>query len=128
KKVLLFRSQIANDILPRQLRRMGGQVKEVNGYTIGKPRVPTAPIKQLFKKEKIDLITFTSPSTFTNFVSLMGGKSVKQLLKGTRLAAIGPVTKKEISKHGMRVTITAASHTVPHLVEDIIAYYQSKKG
>jgi len=128
KRVLLFRSQIANDILPRQLQRMGAQVKEVSGYTIRKPRVSTQQVKGLLKKGEIDLITFTSPSTFSNFVSLMGGESVKQLLKGTRLAAIGPVTKKEISKHGMRVAITAASHTVPHLVEDIIAYYKSKRG
>jgi uroporphyrinogen-III synthase len=89
--------------------------------------VSTAQVKQLFKKGGIDLITFTSPSTFANFVSLMGGKSVKQLLKGTTVAAIGPVTKKEIVQHGIRVAITAASHTVPHLVEDIIAYYRSKK-
>jgi uroporphyrinogen III methyltransferase/synthase len=128
KRILLFRSQIANDILPRQLRRMGAQVKEVNGYTIRKPRVSTAQIKRLFKKGEIDLITFTSPSTVTNFVSLMGGRSVKRILKGTRLAAIGPVTTKEIVKHGMRVALTAAPHTVSHLVEDIIAYYQLKKG
>jgi len=127
KQVLLFRSEIANDILPRQLRRLGAQVKEVSGYTIRKPRIPTSKVKQLFKSGEIDLITFTSPSTFTNFVSLMGGKPIKQLLKGSTVAAIGPVTKKEIVHHGVRVTVTATTNTVPHLVEDIIAYYQSKK-
>jgi uroporphyrinogen III methyltransferase/synthase len=127
KKVLLFRSEIANDILPGQLRRMGAQVTEVSGYTIRKPRVPTAKVKQHFRNGDIDLITFTSPSTFTNFVSLMGGEPVKQLLQGTRVAAIGPVTKKEIVQHGVRVAVTAAPHTVPHLVEEIIAYYRSKK-
>ena len=127
KRVLLFRSEIANDVLPRQLRSMGAQVTEVSGYTIRKPRVPTAKVKQLFKNGAIDLITFTSPSTFTNFVSLMKGEPVKQLLQGTRVAAIGPVTKKEIVQHGVRVAVTAAPHTVPHLLEDIIAYYRSKK-
>ena len=128
KQVLLFRSEIAHEILPRQLSKMGAQVKEVSGYTIRKPRVPTAQVKQLFKNGGIDLITFTSPSTFTNFVSLMGGEPVKHLLKGTRVAAIGPVTKKEIIKHGVRVAVTATTHTVPHLVEDIITYYRAKKG
>ena len=128
KQVLLFRSEIANEILPRQLSRMGAQVKEVSGYTIRKPRVPTAQVKQLFKNGSIDLITFTSPSTFTNFISLMGGKPVKQLLKGTKVAAIGPVTKKEIVQHGVRVAVTATTHTVPHLAEDIITYYRAKKG
>ena len=127
KRVLLFRSQIAHDLLPRQLRRMGADVREVSGYTIRKPRVSTAQVKQLFKKGEIDLITFTSPSTFTNFVSLMGEKSAQQLLKNTRVAAIGPVTKNEIVQHGIRVAVTASSHTVPQLVEDIIAYYRSKK-
>ena len=34
---------------------------------------------------------------------------------------------KEIRKQGIRVSITALKHTVPGLVDAIIAYYQSRK-
>jgi uroporphyrinogen III methyltransferase/synthase len=127
KKVLLFRSHIAGDLLPRQLQKMGARVEEVSGYTIRNPRPNPAKLKQLFKNGHVDLITFTSPSTFTNFVSLMKGEPIVQLLKRTMVAAIGPVTKKEITSSGIKVAITASSHTVPSLVDAITAYYRAKK-
>lgn len=127
KKVLLFRSQIAGDLLPRRLKRMGAEVEEVSGYIIRNPRPNPAGLKQLLKKGAVDLITFTSPSTFTNFVSLMGGEPIAELLGGTRVAAIGPVTKKEIRGAGIKVAITAPSHTVAGLLDAIAAYYRAPK-
>ncbi len=127
KKVLLIRSELSNDILPRQLGKMGARVDTVTTYTVRKAHVDSNKIKQIFKNHGVDLITFTSPSTFNNFILLMKGESLKQLLRGVRVAAIGPVTRKEITKYGMRVSIAASQHTVPGLVDAILAYYQSKK-
>jgi uroporphyrinogen III methyltransferase/synthase len=127
KRLLLVRSELASDILPEKLRRMGAGVDEVSSYTVRKPRVNPDKIKQLFKKQEIDLITFTSPSTFTNFISMMKGEPVTKLLKGVKIAAIGPVTKKEITAQGIKVAVTASHHTVPGLVDAITAYYQPAK-
>ena len=106
---------------------MGAEVDEVSSYTVRKPRVNPDKMKQLFKSGEIDLITFTSPSTFTNFISMMKGVPLKKLLKGVKVAAIGPVTKKEITGQGIGVAVTASHHTVPGLVEAITSYYQPKK-
>lgn len=127
KKVLLIRSEISSEVLPQQLRKLGALVDEVNAYTIKKPQADLKKVVHLFKNHQIDLITFTSPSTFTNFCSLMKGQLVAKLLKGVKVAAIGPVTKKEITKQGIRVPITAYPHTAIGLVDAIIAYYQLKR-
>jgi uroporphyrinogen-III synthase len=106
---------------------MGAKVDEVSAYTVRKPRVDSKKVAPLFKERKVDLVTFTSPSTFANFCALMKGKPLAKLLNGVKVAAIGPVTKKEIVKQGIRVPITAARHTASGLVDAIITYYNSKK-
>ena len=105
----------------------GAKVDEVSTYTVREPQVDSKEVVSLLKNRRIDLITFTSPSTFTNFIALMKGEHIAKLLKGVKVAAIGPVTKKEITKRGIRVPITASQHTVPGLVDSLIAYYHSKK-
>ena len=127
KKMLLVRSDIAGDLLPRELGKMGARVQEVIGYRIKKPQVKIGEMKRIIEKGRVDCITFTSPSTFVNFMALMQRVSVTRLLKRTAVAAIGPVTRQEIAKHGIKVSITASLHTVPGLADAIIAYYGAKK-
>lgn len=127
KQVLLVRSDIAGDLLPRELKKMGALVEEVTVYRIKKPRLKAGEMKRLFETGPVDCITFTSPSTFVNFMSLMKGTPVQRLLKKTAVAAIGPVTRQEISKQGIKVSITASPHTVPGLAKAIIAHYGAVK-
>ena len=127
KQVLLVRSDIAGDLLPGALKKMGASVEEVSGYRIKKPQVKAHEVKRLIEKGLVDCITFTSPSTFANFILLMKGAPVKRLLKKTAVAAIGPVTRQEITKHGIKVSITASPHTVPGLARAIAAYYGAVK-
>jgi len=126
KNVLLIRSKLSSNMLPSRLRRMGAKVDEVSAYTVKKPQSDSKNVLRLFKNHGVDIITFTSPSTFNNFCSLMKGQPMAKLLKGVKVAAIGPVTKREIAKHGIRIAITASQHTASGLVDAIIAYYQSK--
>jgi len=127
KKVLLIRSELSSDELPRQLRMGGAKVDEVSAYTVQESQVDSKKFVRLFKNRGVDLITFTSPSTFNNFIALMKGEPIAKLLKGVKVAAIGPITKNEITKYRIRVSITASQHTVPDLVDAIISYYQSKR-
>jgi uroporphyrinogen-III synthase len=106
---------------------MGARVEEVIGYRIKKPQVKIGEMKRILETGPVDCITFTSPSTFVNFMSLMKGTPVKRMLKKTAVAAIGPVTRQEIAKHGIKVSITASPHTVPGLARAIAAYYGAVK-
>jgi uroporphyrinogen-III synthase len=127
KKMLLVRSDIAGDLLPRELKKMDARVEEVSAYRIKKPQVKIGEMKRIIEKGRVDCITFTSPSTFVNFMSLMKGAPVKRMLKKTAVAAIGPVTRQEIAKHGIKVSITAFPHTILGLAKAIIAYHGAKK-
>ena len=124
----MVRSELSSELLPYQLKKIGAKVDEVHGYTVKIPKVDSEKVRRLFKNREIDLITFTSPSTFTHFVTLMKGNPLRELLRGVTILAIGPVTKKEIEKWGIKVTITASPHTISGVVDAIISYYRTKKG
>ena len=44
----------------------------------------------------IDVITFTSSSTATNFAAMLGDQDVSRLLSRTVIACIGPITRKTV--------------------------------
>jgi uroporphyrinogen III methyltransferase/synthase len=127
KRVLLIRSELANDILPERLKKMGACVDDVSAYTVREADVNPKQFKQLLACREIDLMSFTSPSTFHAFVSLMKGEPIAKLLKGVKVAAIGPVTKKAITGQGIKVAVTAARHTIPGLVDAILDHYQLRR-
>ena len=96
KRVLLARAKVARDVIPSELRKMGGNVDVVEAYDTVMPAASKKKLRALMKepKRRPDVVTFTSSSTVRNFMTLLGGRgrSPNTALDGVRLASIGPVT------------------------------------
>ena len=67
------------------------------------------------------MVTFTSSSTVTNFLKVLGGN--KELLGGIACAAIGPVTAATCNKNGITPAVTAGTFTIAGLTDAIKSYY-----
>jgi len=75
----------------------------------------------LLEGGKIDIITFTSPSTVNHFLGIMGPGF--RLPDGVRIACIGPVTADAARRAGLRVDILQERYTIPELVDAIAAHF-----
>jgi uroporphyrinogen III methyltransferase / synthase len=64
-----------------------------------------------------DVVTFTSSSTVEHFCNLVGVDRAPPVV-----ACIGPVTAATARQLGLRVDVEAEVHTVPGLVEALIAH------
>jgi uroporphyrinogen III methyltransferase/synthase len=117
---LIPRAEVAREILSELLLRHGaGEVVVAPAYrTIVPPAVDAAPLRELLVAGAIDLITFTSSSTVTNFLALVGDAA--QLPKA---AAIGPITAATARAHGLQVVASPATYTVGELIDSIVAYF-----
>jgi uroporphyrinogen-III synthase len=62
-----------------------------------------------------------------SFVKIHGADAAADLLKNTVVAAIGPVTGDAARQLGLPVTVQATTHTIPALVDAIVAYYAATK-
>ena len=119
KRILLPRADIASKKLPELLRQRGAKVEEVVAYRTVIPEDLSADRLKSVLKQGIDVVTFTSPSTVRNLAQIVGAKELEVLLKGVKVACIGPVTAEAAKKLGIRADIVAGTHTIDDLVEAI---------
>jgi uroporphyrinogen III methyltransferase/synthase len=126
-RFLLPRSDKSREILPEELRKRGALVDEVIAYRIVIPSRKRDGVLSLLYGHEIDAVTFTSPSTFSNFVEIVGHEKLKEVLDGVKIACIGPVTAKRVMEFGIEPDIMPDRYTIEGLAQAIIDYYTNIK-
>ena len=121
KKILLPRAKIATDDLPNGLRERGGLVDDVPLYdTVKVSEGSHETIEADLLNGRIDIVTFTSSSTVTNFLEMFPARTPTVLLANVKVAVIGPTTQKTAVEYGVRVDVVAKDASVESLVEAIV--------
>ena len=123
KRVLIPLAAQARDILPETLRQWGAEVDIAEAYQTVLPQADVSTLCRLFRQDGIDMITFTSSSTVSNFAALLRDQDLPRLLSGIVIACIGPITKRTVEDLGMRPEVVAEEFTIPGLVRAIIDYF-----
>lgn len=129
KRVLLTRAKVARDILPTELKKAGVLLDVVEAYETVIPAGAQAKLQKLFsgRAQRPDIVTFTSSSTATNFLNLLGnGNDQQQVLNDVILASIGPVTSNTLRAAGFPPTIEARDYTMQGLVLAITEYVHKR--
>ncbi len=121
-KLLLARAKIARNVLPERLRALGAQVDVVTAYETVADCQNKEELLEALESGEASLVTFTSSSTVTNLLDILGDK--KDLLNKVALAAIGPVTAETLEKHGLKPAVSAAEYTIDGLMTAIEEYYK----
>jgi uroporphyrinogen III methyltransferase / synthase len=123
KRILIPRAAKARDILPETLRRWGARVDVVEAYQTVLPQVDVSALCRLLREGTIDMITFTSSSTATNFAIMLRDQDLPRLLSRAVVACIGPITRKTVEDLGMRPEIVSEEFTIPGLVRAMVDYF-----
>ncbi len=124
KNILIPRAKEARNILPKTLKRLGANVDVVTVYENKVPEnLKSKKLISGIKKSAPDIITFTSPSTVSNFYSVF--KADDKAFKDCIIAAIGPITNQALNGHGKNADITPKKYTTDDLIEGILNYYSS---
>lgn len=121
KHILIPRAEVAREILPEHLRRMGAEVDVIAVYRTIAPAADLSRLREQFEAGKIDLVTFTSSSTVRNFVEMVGGvDEARRLGAKTAIGCIGPITAQTAVEYGLSVAIVPPENTVPALAQAIV--------
>jgi uroporphyrinogen III methyltransferase/synthase len=127
-RVLIPRAEVARELLPDELRARGAHVDVVPVYRTLVPSGDAGGWRRQLVDRQIHVVSFTSSSTFRNFVEMLGGVDVaKACLKSVVIACIGPVTAKAVEEYGLTVSIVPGENTIPALVDAIVGYYGSRE-
>ncbi|MFH1241093.1 MAG: uroporphyrinogen-III C-methyltransferase [Pseudomonadota bacterium] len=126
-RILIPRAAEAREVLPEELRKMGAQVDVVTAYRTVRPVNDTSRVKEMLKSGTIDMVTFTSSSTVTNFVDMfeVGKDQLLRWMKNVVVACIGPITAGTAQEKGFSVGLIPPEYTVEALTDSIIRYFES---
>ena len=118
-KVLIPRAKVAREVLPQKLRDLGAVVDVATAYQTVIGDVDKAEIIAKIENHEIDLITFTSSSTVTNLIDMLGSEA-KKLINSCKTACIGPITAKTCMDNDIEPDGVAADYTIDGLTEVIL--------
>ena len=121
KRVLLPQAEIARDVLRNGLAELGASVDAIPVYLTVTPADSADRLDRVLSGG-VDIATFTSSSTATNLVELLGGNT--SALKGATIACIGPVTAKRATELGLSVDVIASEHTIAGLIEAVESHFE----
>jgi uroporphyrinogen III methyltransferase / synthase len=119
-RFLIPRARFARETLPVELSKLGAQVDAAETYQTIKPDLDGAAIARLFNDGKVDAMTFTSPSTVSNFAALVGLDDLSTLLQNTLVACIGPVTAETALKYGLENIVQPDEYNATALIEAVV--------
>jgi len=125
-RVLLPRAEEARNVLPDGLRKMGAAVDVIPVYRTVRAETDRSVLEEEMEQGRVDVLTFTSPSTVKHFFAIMGDKF--NIPESIRVASIGPVTAAALEKRGVSVHVRQETYSVPGLVEALKAYYGKEDG
>jgi len=124
RKILLPRSDRADDRLPDALRAAGARVTEIVTYRTAAPASLDPEILTSIRGGQVNAIVFASPSAFRFLSEYIGAAELAELSKRVQFAAIGPTTARALRESGARVEIEANESSAAGLADSIAKFYQ----
>lgn len=126
--VLLPRGDLARSWLPEKLTEMGLHVTEAVIYENVLCGEDDDELLKLLQEGGIHAVTFTSSSTVTNLLEVLKGMGVEhpaELLKGSTIACIGPLTAQTAEEAGLHVSLLAEEATIDSLVQALCVWNEN---
>ena len=126
QKILFPRVETGGrDTLVKELSDRGAEVVEVPAYQSKCPDKIDPQAWQALKQKQIDVVTFASSKTVTNFYRLLqqtagSTEAIESLLADVAIASIGPQTSKTCRELLGRIDLEAEEYTLEGLTSAII--------
>jgi len=119
-KILLAVGSLADNMIFDRLS-VDNKVYRINVYKTVLPDSADNTILEIIRRDKYDLIVFTSPSTFHHFCTFYE----EDLIPKLKMVSIGATTTKAITDAGFEPLFTAKKSTAEGIRDAIIEYYKT---
>lgn len=125
EKVLIPKGNLAREYIATSLMKKGATVDEIIIYETYLPEESRLKLIESLREDKLDILTFTSPSTIDHFMDTVKMYALEDKLQRCIVACIGPVSKERAESHGLTVHVMPETYTVEDMLKDLIEYLHS---
>lgn len=115
--ILIPRGSSSRDYLVDKLSEIC-KVKEVHTYNTVIEEESKDEIIELLDSKNVDYITFTSSSTVSNFIKIIGSENIEKL-DNSKIISIGPITSKTARELGLDIYKEPTNYTIDSIIECI---------
>jgi uroporphyrinogen III methyltransferase / synthase len=107
------------------LRKMGADIDVVPAYRTITPEHDTGRVREMLEKGEIDMVTFTSSSTVTNFVEMFkqDAQELQKWMARVTIACIGPITARTAEDNGFTINLAPPEYTIESLTDSIVKHF-----
>lgn len=123
KRLLLVRGNRSRPVLPDEFARHGYDIETLEVYETTVNRNARVALQTVLSQNKLDFITFTSPSTVKAFAELVDVQKYLHLV----CVCIGTTTQKAVLEQGFKQTVVPDEFTIEGMVEQM-SHYVTMKG
>jgi uroporphyrinogen III methyltransferase/synthase len=127
EKILIPRAAEAREILPETLKERGAEVDVVTAYRTHKPSTKKDDLMERIREGEVDMVTFTSSSTVSNFAGMFDKEELKEVKERLKVASIGPITSETAGKFGFIMSVEPSEYTIDGLTKGIVEFYSDGK-
>ena len=120
KRIAVIRAESGSDDLIDELRRRGAGADLAVAYRTVAVHDDVSELRELIANDAVDIVTFTSGSTVTNFFDVLSADERKRVFDRALIASIGPVTSQAIAKYGRPPDIESKSASVAALHDAVV--------
>lgn len=93
---MLPKGNLAREYIASSLQERGAHVEEVIIYETYFPETSRLLLADAVQSGKVDILTFTSPSTVSHFMKIVRENNGYEKMKDCIVACIGPVTAEKL--------------------------------
>ena len=122
-RILLVKGKIARDVIPNHLEKENYVFQSVTVYDTLPNIEGIHELKQLLQEDKLDVLTFTSPSTIQSFMDALNGTALLQKKDQWTIAVIGPTSKEKAEALGLFVSIMPKEYTIEKMYQAVVRYF-----
>lgn len=123
-KILIPKGNLARDYISKSLKEKGAIVEELIIYETYLPGESRDKLVQMLSDERLDILTFTSPSTINHFMGIVEEHNLRGKLERCLIACIGPVSKRKAEQWGLTVHAMPEKYTVEEMLKSVAEYIQ----
>jgi uroporphyrinogen III methyltransferase / synthase len=123
RRVLIPRSDLADDAVPQILREFGAEVREAVVYRTEPSREFAGQLNANLDGHSVDAIVCFSPSAVHSLLENIGADRLRRVQQNLVFAAIGATTAAAFAEIGVSAPLVAGNTTLEGIVDTLHAHF-----
>ncbi len=127
KRVLIPKGNLASTTIADSFRARNIVADEWIIYETYYPTKHMDRLVQVLREDRLDIVCFTSPSTFNHFMKVVKQYHLQSHAEKLTIATIGKVTKRAVEREGYTVHICPDTYTIDEMFAEICRVCEDQK-